>query len=155
MKYNKKRKSFMVKYFVGIANRSIDFDDFTKNVVFLQKCMNALYCGAKATDVPRILTKTILETAKTDMKVLSSMVNISTKAAVNTVTVISKTAIDVALSIKDWKSTHPTVEVIAYTTQQIQEEIEKFEELLDKMDLVKETYFATFNNIPMLVIKRN
>jgi hypothetical protein len=130
MKYNKKRKSFVIKYFVGIANRWIDFDDFTKNVVFFQKCMNALYCGAKARDVPRILTKTILETAKTDMKVLSSMVNTGTKAAVNTVTVISKTAItvsivsivfnaiDVALLIKDWKSTHPTVEVIAYTTQQ-------------------------------------
>jgi hypothetical protein len=36
----------------------------------------------------------------------------------------------------------------------IQEEIEKFEELLDKMDLVKETYFATFNNIPIVGDKK-
>jgi hypothetical protein len=118
-----------------MANKSINFEDITKNDAMLRTCIKVY--RASASNAP-FLAKTILGTTGTDVKIIGSILGISSTAAVSTLKVISNvtmiasiafTVVDVGVLIRDWGSKHPTVKVIEDVMQQLEEESKKFEDI--------------------------
>jgi hypothetical protein len=140
-----------------MANKSINFEDITKNDAMLRTCIKVY--RASASNAP-FLAKTILGTTGTDVKIIGSILGISSTAAVSTLKVISNvtmiasiafTVVDVGVLIRDWGSKHPTVRVIEDVMQQLEEESKKFEDIYNIIDSYKErTFFASVDNIPII-----